>query len=432
MVPDPEPQSTGAGPTAKRVLLFAPCAYNLAETSRIIEIAKAVRTHPHASAAFEIRFISEGGAFEPLIEENGFVVEKLNPRITQEKIERTYKLDKGEAIGAAFSAAECIKKIEGELAFIKKIKPVAIVTGSYVTIPVTAKVAGVPLVWIVQSTWLEGFFKHGAGMTDGIRFYPLRKIADFLIYQLINLWMRVGLLNPLNKAAKHFGVPGFKTMFDYWRGDLNLVAEPDDFTDKKVPEGYRYVGPIVAHQDFPLPREIEKIPCNLPLVYFAMGSSGTPEIIRNIVLSFRDKPYRIIAPIRSFLEKVPAFDIPENVIVTDWLPAIKVNAMADISVIHGGIGTVMTAVMAGKPIVGVPMQPEQSANLAAIARHGFAIRVPKSKNPSAKVQAALAQLLGDEDAKRKAAAYGKELRQWNGPKNAAEAIWQRYGKGDMA
>jgi UDP:flavonoid glycosyltransferase YjiC (YdhE family) len=48
------------------------------------------------------------------------------------------------------------------------------------------------------------------------------------------------------------------------------------------------------------------------------------------------------------------------------------------------------------------------------------------------VQAALAQLLGDEDAKRKAAAYGKELRQWNGPKNAAEAIWQRYGKGDMA
>jgi hypothetical protein len=204
MLPELEPQLTGAGPTAKRVLLFAPCAYNLAETSRMIEIAKAVRTHPHASAAFEIRFISEGGAFEPLIEENGFVVEKLNPRITQEKIERVYKLDKGEAIGAAFSAAECIEKIEGELAFIEKIKPVAIVTGSYVTIPVTAKVAGVPLVWIVQSTWLEGFFKHGAGMTDGIRFYPLRKIADFLVYQLINLWMRVGLLNPLNKAAKHF------------------------------------------------------------------------------------------------------------------------------------------------------------------------------------------------------------------------------------
>jgi hypothetical protein len=70
MVPELEPQLTGAGPIAKRMLLFAPCAYNLAETSRMIEIAKAVRTHPHASAAFEICSTSEGGALEPLIDEN--------------------------------------------------------------------------------------------------------------------------------------------------------------------------------------------------------------------------------------------------------------------------------------------------------------------------------------------------------------------------
>ena len=72
--------------TTRRTLLFAPCAYNLAETSRMIEIAKAVRVHPRASAAFDIGFISEGGAFERLIEENGFPVEKLEPRITVEKM----------------------------------------------------------------------------------------------------------------------------------------------------------------------------------------------------------------------------------------------------------------------------------------------------------------------------------------------------------
>jgi UDP-N-acetylglucosamine:LPS N-acetylglucosamine transferase len=412
--------------TTRRTLLFAPCAYNLAETSRMIEIAKAVRVHPRASAAFDIGFISEGGAFERLIEENGFPVEKLEPRITVEKIERTYKLDKGEAFGAAFSAAECIAKIEGERAFIESVNPVAIVTGSYVTIPVTARVVGVPLVWVMQTTWLEGFFKQGAGMTDSVRFGPLRQIADFLIFELIDLWMRVGLLNPLNKAAKHFGVPGFKTMFDYWRGDLNLVAEPDDFTGKPVPGNYRFVGPIVARQDFLLPEEVTNIPRDLPLIFFAMGSSGTPEIIRSIVLSFKDKPYRVIAPIRSFLDKVPPFDVPENVLVTGWLPAMKVNAMADISVIHGGIGTVMTAAMAGAPIVGVAMQPEQSANLAAVARKGFAISVPKSKDPSRKVQAAISALLNNEDAKEKAKAYAARLRSWNGPANAAEALYQTY------
>ncbi len=410
----------------KQTLLFAPCAYNLAETSRMIEIAKAIRAHSDTASAFNIRFISEGGDFEHLIEKNDFPVEKLKPQITEEKIARAYKIDKGEAIGSVFSTRECIEKIESELAFINKVKPVAIITGSYVTIPVTSRVAKVPLVWVVQSTWLEGFFKHGAGMTDHIRFTPLKWLVDFFIFQMINLWIRIGLLNSLNKAARHFGVPGFKTMFDYWQGDLNLVAEPNDFTNNPVPYGHQFVGPIVAQQDFPLPEEVTDISHNLPLVYFAMGSSGTPEIIRNILLSFKDRPYRVIAPIRSFLNKLPPFDIPDNVIVTDWLPAMRVNAIVDISVIHGGIGTVMTAAMSGKPIVGVAMQPEQSANLAAIVRKGCAISVPKSKDPSQKVQAAIEKLLNDEQAKSLARDYSVSLKSWNGPENTARILYETY------
>jgi UDP:flavonoid glycosyltransferase YjiC (YdhE family) len=411
----------------RRALLFAPCAYNLAETTRMIEIAKAVMAGERGDSAFDIRFISEGGAFERLITEAGLPVERLEPRITPAQIDRAYKLDRGEAFGAAFSAAQCVEKIEGELAFIRKINPIAIVTGSYVTIPLTHRLAGVPLVWVVQSTWLKGFFKHGAGMTGSIRPAPVRNLADFAIYRLIDLWMRIGLLSPLNRAARHYGVPGFKTMFDYWRGDLNLVAEPDDFTGAQLPSHYHFVGPIVAQQEFPIPSEIFQIPHDRPIVYFAMGSSGTPEIVRNIVCSFKGTPYRVIAPIRSFLQKIPDFAVPDNVLVTDWLPALKVNRMADIAVIHGGIGTVMTAALAGTPIVGVPMQPEQSANLAAIARKGFAIRVSKSKDPSRQVQAAIRSLLADEAAHRKAKAYAEHLRAWNGPKKAAEILLSAFG-----
>jgi UDP:flavonoid glycosyltransferase YjiC (YdhE family) len=424
---DPEVTGGAVDRAEGRALLFAPCAYNLAETTRMIEIAKAVRADPRAAAVFEVRFISEGGDFEHLIERGGFPVEKLQPRITPEKIERAYKLDRGEAIGAAFSVQECIEKIEGERAFIEAIKPAAIVTGSYVTIPVSSRAAGVPLVWVVQTTWLEGFFKHGAGMTDRLRFGPARTIADFAIFELINLWMRIGLLNPLNKAAKHFGVPGFKTMFEYWQGNLNLVAEPPDFTATPLPANYRFVGPIVARQDFPIPQQVSDLPHDQPIVYFAMGSSGAPEIVARIVESFAGRPYRVIAPIRPLLEKLPAMKVPANVIVTDWLPALKVNAMADVAVIHGGIGTVMTAAMAGTPIVGVPMQPEQSSNLAAVARKVFAICVPKSKDPSHAVQHAIAALLEDEVAKRKAQAYAERLTAWDGPARAATILLEEFG-----
>ena len=102
--------------------------------------------------------------------------------------------------------------------------------------------------------------------------------------------------------------------------------------------------------------------------------------------------------------------------------------MVDLSVIHGGIGTVMTAAYAGKPVVGVGMQPEQVANIACLVRKGFAIRVPKSKDLAQKVQAAIEQLLHDEKAKQKAADFAKVMEKWDGPKMAAELLYEKFGQ----
>ena len=71
----------------KKLLLFAPCAYNLAETSRMVEIAKGIERHPAASKGFDIHFISDGGDFERMIEKHGFALTRMEPRLTNEKIE---------------------------------------------------------------------------------------------------------------------------------------------------------------------------------------------------------------------------------------------------------------------------------------------------------------------------------------------------------
>jgi UDP:flavonoid glycosyltransferase YjiC (YdhE family) len=411
----------------KKVLLFAPAAFDLAETTRMIEIAKAVARHPEASRAFDIRFISDGGDLEHLIEEEGFPLKRLEPRLTQEKIEFIGKVDRGETFAPAFSTAETVAMLEGEMNYLREIRPAAVVTGTYVTIPLSCRILHVPLVWTIQSTWLEAFFAHGAGMTDGIRFRPLKAAADWAVLLFINFWIRYGFLNSLNRAAERYGVEGYKTIYDYWRGDVTLVAEPEEFTGVKLPEGYYYIGPLIARQNFPLPDAVRNIPRDLPVIYFAMGSSGTPEIIARIVEGFAGKPYRVIAPVKNHLDKVPGVKIPPNVLVTDWLPALEANKLADLSLIHGGIGTVMTAAYAGKPVVGVGMQPEQTANLAALARKGFAIQVPKSKDPSKKVQEAIRRLLHDKEAKRKAQEFARVMEKWDGPKAAADILYRKFG-----
>ncbi len=413
---------------AKRVLLFAPCAFNLAETSRMVEIAKAIRRHPAASQAFEVHFISDGGDFEGMIEKHGFALTRLEPRLSKEKIELIAKVDRGEKFVPAFTDAELIERVNNEVACLKQLEPAAVVTGSYVTIPVTCRVLHIPLVWVVQSTWLPEFFCHGAGMTDRIRPPALKALADWSVLQFINFWIRYGFLNSINRTAKHFGVPGYDSIFKFWRGDIALVAEPPEFSGVQLPANHTFIGPLIPQDEFPLPAELATIPRDKPLIYFAMGSSGTPEIVAKIVESFAGKPYRVIAPVKFYLERASGVRVPSNVLVTDWIPALQVNKMADLAVIHGGIGTVMAAALAGKPVVGVGMQMEQVANLACLERLGFAMRVRKSANPSRGIQVAIPKLLQDEKAKAKAAAFAEVIARWDGAKMAAEVLFAHYGE----
>jgi UDP:flavonoid glycosyltransferase YjiC (YdhE family) len=412
---------------AKKTLLFAPVTFDLAETTRMLEIAKGVVNHPGARRVFDIQFISNGGDLEHLIEEEGFRLERLEPCLTPEKIEFIGKVDKGEIYAPAFSQAEMIRFIDNEVLFLRDLKPAAVITGSYLTIPVTCRILNIPLVWVIQSTWLEPFFRHGAGMTDSIRFPAVKKLADWFIWLFINFWIRYGFLNPVNQAARHYGVSGYRSIFEYWRGDVTMVAEPEEFSGVELPPTYYYTGPLIARQNFPVPDEIKNIAHDLPIIYFAMGSSGTPEIIARLIESFEGKPYRVIAPVKSHLEKVSGVKVPSNVIVTDWLPAHEVNPLADLSLIHGGIGTVLTAAYAGKPIVGVAMQPEQVANLACLVRKGFAIRVPKSRDPSKKVQAAIQWLLQDREVLVKAEEFSHIIEKWDGPGMAADLLYREFG-----
>ena len=352
----------------------------------------------------------------------------MEPQLTEEQIQHIAEVDRGEKFSPALPQNVLIEKIENEVEYLKDLDPTAVITGSYMTISVSCRKLNLPLVWVIQSTWLEGFFAHGAGMTDGIRFKPIKTIVDWIVLGFISFWIRIGFLGPINKVAKYFEVKGYKSIFEFWKGDITLVAEPAEFSGTKLPPDYYFTGPLIARQNFHIPEAIKKIPKDKPLVYFAMGSSGTPEIVANILEGFEGKPYRVIAPIKFLIDKVPGVKIPSNVIVTDWVPALEVNKMADLTVIHGGIGTVMTAVYAGKPVVGVGMQMEQVANLSCLVRQGFAIRVPKSKNPSTKIQKAITQLLADPEAKRKAEAFSKIMEKWDGPRMAAERLYEKYGK----
>ena len=411
-----------------KTLIFAVAGYNLAETGRMIEIARAARSH------FNILFASYGGQFEPLIEAEGFSLVKLAPRLTQEKLDRLRVILSGETLNTVgyLSAQELEERVPREIAFFKETKPVAVLTGWCLSVTLSTRAAGVPFVNVLHSTSVREYYEAG------LQSCPDRSNFAFLRWLFgndeakMNRWISdlvLKLTLPIkayNAIGPKYGIPKFKNFIDLIEGDRTLLADiPEWVGFPNVRPSLHYVGPLPFRLDQPIPAAVASMPSDSPIVYFAMGSSGKPALIAEILEGFRDKPYRVIAPVKSHIQGM-TIDVPENVVVTGFLPAHKVNPMATISVIHGGQNTVMNACLAGTPIVGIGMHAEQQANLDACVRKGFAIRLNKRLATAPDVLDAIDQLLHNKAAKSAVEGFREQLMTWNGPENAARFLQEQY------
>lgn len=407
-----------------QTLIFAAASYNLYETTRLLEIAKASR------GRFNIMFLSYGGVFERLILEEGFLLRPLSPRLTQKKIEHLYRCIRGETLHSAFTVAQLRERVQNEVALFQEVRPAAVVTGFCLSMPLSCRLAQVPLVWLVNSTWMKPYFQAGlVTWPDALDFPVLRLLPDRVLNWAAKYLFHCNrfLLRAFYKTARQLRLRPFKAM-EFWEGDYALLTEPPEFSDLALtPPKFHYVGPIITRLNNQVPPEIAGLSRHQPIIYFAMGSSGNRQIIAQILEGFRHKPYQVIAPVKSHLAGM-SINIPPNVLVTDWLPAHQVNPLADVSVIHGGIGTVMTACLSGTPIVGVGMQPEQEANLECLVRKGFAIRIKKKRVTAPLVLAAIDKLLDNREAKDKAREFQKILQRYDGPADAARFLEEVFAR----
>ncbi len=156
-----------------------------------------------------------------------------------------------------------------------------------------------------------------------------------------------------------------------------------------------------------------------------MGSSANRDILKTAIQSFDGAPYTVIAPIKAHLRE-NNIHVPENVLVFDWLPAHKVNPLADIAVIHGGQGTVQTACVSDTPFVGIGLQPEQEGNIEAIVRYGSAVKLSKRRLSRASLLQAIESLLKNDAARQKAKDLQVTMQTWDGSQLAADFLRQTF------
>ncbi len=409
-----------------KTLLFAPETINLAETTRMIEIAQACRNKFHCI------FFGYSDKFSGLIEQAGFEFRRMQPWLTDAKIEHLWKVDRMESFADPFTQAELQERVRSELALYTELNPAALVMGFTLSAVISARAARLPLVYVIpfplSRPYLEANLAAWPDAFDlpGVRWLPQKWLDAAANRWLLNTRLWIG---PFQRVARQYGLPPIRRLVDIYEGDYTLVTDIPELTGvPTLPENWQYVGPIFAHLEGETPAAIQALVGKHPLIYCAMGSSANRSTLQTVLQSFEGAPYTVIAPVKAHLDAGSGkkLALPENVHVFDWLPAHKVNPLADLAVIHGGQGTVQTACASGTPFVGIGLQPEQEGNIDFVVRFGSAVRLKKNQLSRRNLLQAIDSLLANPLARQRAVELQAIFRQWDGVTRSAEFITKQF------
>jgi UDP:flavonoid glycosyltransferase YjiC (YdhE family) len=223
-------------------------------------------------------------------------------------------------------------------------------------------------------------------------------------------------------------------VFDLLKSDLTVVNDlPCYYDANKFPPNVRFTGPLfsIPSDDAPVDPEIMEVfdpKIHRPKIFCTLSSSGSEEMLKDVIEALTFGPglnwNAVILSPHFSVEKARDFlGGRRGVYITDkFVPALKINALADVTISHGGQGTLQTALYSGTPVVGLAAQQEQFINLSNFESHGAGIRTPRNRWNAKNMQKSVSKILSNAHFGESAQKLSECIKSSNGAKNAADAI----------
>jgi UDP-N-acetylglucosamine:LPS N-acetylglucosamine transferase len=370
---------------SKPLVGFFPLFYNLAETGRAVLIAKR-----YVELGGKVVFFSHGGKFEYLAKDQGFEIVRVKPIYTPELVNKIVRINRGEEKGIAYSLSFLQEAVSEEISAFEKTGVNLVV--SFVNIPssISARAAKIPLVCISPAP--GNFHKK---IPDNFENYLTKLIPQFIKVPLLNFFFTRSkkFLKPFNILAKKYGINTFKTTMDVVWGDLTLATNflefINIFPNQQMFPKENYIGIITLEELFTdrfSKEDAKKIEDKINLhlnndnrsILLTMGSSGDKQLYLSLLKALNKTNYRVVAVYANILTESELPTLNDNILLLKFVPSLDtIHKKVDISIIHGGQGTVYAAAYAGKPMIGFPMQFEQHLNLEKLVGHGTAKMLSK-------------------------------------------------------
>jgi MGT family glycosyltransferase len=204
---------------------------------------------------------------------------------------------------------------------------------------------------------------------------------------------------------------------------LALVGTYPQFEyPRRWPEGTHVTGPLF----FELEAEPVEIPEGPgPLVVVAPSTAQDPEcrLLRVALQGLADLPVRVLATTNRHEPEEP-IEVPDNAVLTEWLPYSQSMPAADLVISHGGHGTVARALSYGVPVLCCPAVGDMAENGARVSWSGTGLSLPRRLLSPGAVRLAVRRILSDTGYRRRA----REVQAWSeahdGAARAADLVEQ--------
>ena len=316
------------------------------------------------------------------------------------------------------------------LAAIDAFAPDVVVTQELLLGPMAAaEKRGLPLALLAANIWslptMAGAPPFGAGMLPAAN--DEERAMHAMVGQMSRTFFQAGL-PALNAARAVLDLPPLADLFeqlDAAQAILLATSRAFDFAPEPLPAPFAHVGPYLADPAWVAP--FTPPPGDAPLVVVSFSSlyQAQEPALRAIIAALGDLPVRGVVTTGPTLDPAE-FEAPANVAVVRGAPHGALLQEATLFITHAGHGSTLRPLMAGVPLLCLPMGRDQNDNAARVAHRGAGLTLPADASPEA-IAAAVRRLLDEPAFKTSAEALGAAIRADEAGRDAAAAVERLAG-----
>lgn len=322
-----------------------------------------------------------------------------------------------------YQTNELKKYVDEELALIKKINPDLIISDFRLTASISAELSGIPLLNLSNSYWSPNYACPFPAPEAGV-FKYLPQSTTNLIFNFIRPFAFKFFGKELNQTRKFFGLK-IKSDFrkHYTDGSYTGYMDLPNFVNlPKLPDNHFYLGPIIWS---PKTKSLNQNLKEKNNVYISMGSTGNNNLLPQIIKSILKYNLNFIisglnaSEKESLLTEFPA--LMGKSIIKPLIQAEEVLPFCQLTICHGGSGTVYQSLACGIPVLCFPQNPDQGLVSMAVSQKNIGRHLMHKATNQENIENMINECLSNEVIHQNAQNMQKELSQWNTKKH-----WENF------